>query len=146
MTENVKKSEGPVLATIGRTPHRTTRGMNHLNGTVADLPQPAIFRPPLFDALLRTGRNAGVKTLTLSLDSWETHGLRAIRTTEHKTVLVEYAAIVYLTCPSFCFSGARQPARHYRWQATGASAKAHLGAGSLRSLRRNDPRSLAYDL
>src|SRR5271169_4560673 len=37
---------GPVLAAIGRRPRRTTRRINRLKGTVADLPQPAIFRPP----------------------------------------------------------------------------------------------------
>src|SRR5271166_3187503 len=43
-----QKVGGPVLAAIGHTPRRTTRGINRLKGSVADLLQPAIFRPPTF--------------------------------------------------------------------------------------------------
>jgi hypothetical protein len=46
--ESAKKSGGPVLATIGRTPRRTTRGIDRLKGSVAGLLQPAILRPPTF--------------------------------------------------------------------------------------------------
>src|SRR5271166_4617834 len=45
--------------------------------------------------------NAVVKTLTLSLDSWETHRFRAIYTTKHKTVSIIYDGIDYLTCPYY---------------------------------------------
>src|SRR5271169_1059813 len=43
-----QKVGGPVLATMGRTLRRTTRGINHLKGSVADILQPAILRPPTF--------------------------------------------------------------------------------------------------
>jgi hypothetical protein len=43
-----QKVGGPVLATIGRRPRRTTGGINCLKGSVADLLQPAILRPPTF--------------------------------------------------------------------------------------------------
>ena len=42
-----------MLATIRRTPRRTTRGINRLKGSVADLLQPAILRLPDFLALSR---------------------------------------------------------------------------------------------
>jgi hypothetical protein len=40
--------------------------------------------------------NTVVKTLTLSLDSWETHGFRTIYTTKYKNVSIISAAIDYL--------------------------------------------------
>jgi hypothetical protein len=40
--------------------------------------------------------NTVVKTLALSLDSWETHGFRAIYTTKYKTVSIVSAATDYL--------------------------------------------------
>src|SRR5271157_2723449 len=43
-----QKVGGPVLATMGRTPRSTTRRINRLKSTVADLLQPPIFRPPTF--------------------------------------------------------------------------------------------------
>jgi len=43
-----QKVGGRVLATIGRTPRRTTRRFNRLKGSIADLLQPAILRPPTF--------------------------------------------------------------------------------------------------
>src|SRR5271167_1052 len=43
-----QKVGGPVLATMGRTPRSTTRRINRLKSAVADLLQPAIFRPPTF--------------------------------------------------------------------------------------------------
>src|SRR5271166_1039562 len=50
--------------------------------------------------------NAVVKTLTLSLDSWETHRFRAIYTTKYKNVLITYAAIDFLTCPYYSIPAA----------------------------------------
>ena len=46
-----QKVGGRVLATMGRTPRSTTRRINRLKSTIADLLQPAIFRPPDFLAL-----------------------------------------------------------------------------------------------
>src|SRR5271165_5703933 len=46
-----QKVGGPVLTTVGRTPRRTTRRMNRLKGTVADLLQPRYSDPRLFGAL-----------------------------------------------------------------------------------------------
>jgi len=43
-----QKVGGRVLATMGRTPRSTTRRINRLKSTIADLLQPAIFRPPTF--------------------------------------------------------------------------------------------------
>src|SRR5271166_2033466 len=50
--------------------------------------------------------NAVVKTLTLSLDSWETHRFRATYTTKHKSVSIIYAGIDFLTCPYYSIPAA----------------------------------------
>jgi hypothetical protein len=46
-----QKVGGPVLTTVGRTARRTTRGINRLKGSVADLLQPCDTPTPDFLAL-----------------------------------------------------------------------------------------------
>jgi hypothetical protein len=46
-----QKVGGPVLATVGHTARRTTRGINRLKGSVADLLQPCDTPTPDFLAL-----------------------------------------------------------------------------------------------
>ena len=48
------------MATIGRTPRRTTRGINRLEGSVAALLQPSNSDPRLFGALPEYGHQFGI--------------------------------------------------------------------------------------
>src|SRR5271165_2593938 len=94
-----QKVGGPVLATIGRTPRSTTRRINRLKGTVADLLQPAIFRPPTF---WRSPESAG-STIWIAFNKRNFYGGRLY---EPQPVLSHSGALVfpYLCSLTLCSS------------------------------------------